>query len=124
MKVETLNDVREIIQEAGFFEAVISSVSDWDEALEERDSEDFDKAWVECFNKLNSLTYDDLADEKIVKELREFSFKKVFSLAHNSEVASYISDDIGLVADAVSKTTLSGWVSKLFEVYLSGEFPR
>ncbi|MNN62929.1 hypothetical protein D3C81_1782660 [compost metagenome] len=124
MKIETLSDVRKIIQEAGFFEAVISSVSDWDEALDERGNEKFDKAWVDCFNELNALTCGDMADEKIVKDLREFSFKKVFPLVRNSEIASYISDDIGLVADAVSKANLNGWAAELFETYLSGEFPR
>lgn len=52
MKIESLDDLKCIIQRDGFFEAVVSSVNDWDEALDRRDDDVFDSAWIAAFEEL------------------------------------------------------------------------
>ena len=46
MKIESLDDLKCIIQRDGFFEAVVSSVNDWDEALDRRDDDVFGREAV------------------------------------------------------------------------------
>ncbi|WP_152031541.1 hypothetical protein [Pseudomonas putida] len=124
MKIDSLNALKSIIQRAGFFEAVVSGVNDWDEALDERDEEDFDSAWSDAYEKLKSLEYSSAGDEEVVSDVRESVFKKIYSLTKSSDVAGYISDDIGLVADSISKSCNIEWVESLFEVYCAGKFPN
>jgi len=124
MKENSLESVKKIISQEGFFEAVLSSVNDWDRALDERDDAKFDQAWSNSFEEVKALKYPSAGDALAVTEIREFVFKKVFSLMQNSEISGYISDDIGLVADSISKSANIKWVDKLFESYRSGCFPK
>lgn len=123
MKIDSLDALKSRIQQDGFFEAVVSSVNDWDEALDKRDEDDFDSAWSNAFEELKSLEYSSASDEKAVSDIREYVFKKIYVLTHSSDVAGYISDDIGLVAESISKSFDIEWVGKLFERYCSGDFP-
>ncbi|WDY60291.1 hypothetical protein [Pseudomonas sp. PSKL.D1] len=116
-------DIKKKIEQVDFFEVVVSSVRDWDEALDERDSDDFDVAWTNAFEEMKALSYSSDTDEQSSKCVREFVFKKIYSLTGSAEVSGYISDDIGLVVDAALKSCDSEWVENIFEVYCSGRFP-
>ena len=102
---------------------VVLAVKDWDEALDQRDRGEFDALWVESNEYLKKLDYKIPTDEMEISALREFSFKKVFRLTQNSEAASYVSDDIGVIGEAIAKGHVSGWVAKLLDLYHKGEFP-
>jgi hypothetical protein len=123
MKIESLHILSNLIRKEGFFEAVVSGINDWDDALDKRDDTFFDSAWTRNFNELKDFDYRDGDDAKLVSEVREFVFKKVYYLTNSSEVAGCISDDFGLVADAVCKYKVSGWVADLLDTYISGRFP-
>lgn len=124
MKVDSLDDLRRIIQRNGFFEAIVSSVHDWDEALDRRDDGVFDSAWTDAFEELKKIEYSSESDEKGVSDIREYVFKKVYGLVGSSDAAGYISDDIGLVAESISKVCDVQWVKKLLDIYCAGEFPN
>ncbi|HDS1797308.1 hypothetical protein [Pseudomonas putida] len=124
MKIDSLDDLKCIIQRDGFFEAVVSSVNDWDEALDRRDDDVFDSAWIAAFEELKKIEYSSKSDEEGVSGIREYVFKKVYGLVNSSDVAGYISDDIGLVAESISKVCDVEWVKKLFDIYCAGEFPN
>ena len=124
MKIDSLDDLKCIIQRDGFFEAVVSSVNDWDEALDRRDDDVFDSAWIAAFEELKKIEYSSESDEEGVSDIREYVFKKVYGLVNSSDVAGYISDDIGLVAESISKVCDFEWVKKLFDIYCAGEFPN
>lgn len=124
MKVDSLDDLRRIIQRNGFFEAIVSSVHDWDEALDRRDDGVFDSAWTDAFEELKKIEYSSESDDKGVSDIREYVFKKVYGLVGSSDVAGYISDDIGLVAESISKVCDVQWVKKLLDIYCAGEFPN
>ncbi|MBA6100553.1 hypothetical protein H4C80_26030 [Pseudomonas juntendi] len=124
MKVDSLDDLRRIIQRNGFFEAIVSSVHDWDEALDRRDNGVFDSAWTDAFEELKKIEYSSESDEKGVSDIREYVFKKVCGLVGSSDAAGYISDDIGLVAESISKVCDVQWVKKLLDIYCAGEFPN
>jgi len=124
MKIDSLDDLRRIIKQDSFFEAVVCSVHDWDEALDRRDDVIFDSAWTGAFEELKKIEYSSKSDEKGVSDIREYVFKKVYGLIGSSDAAGYISDDIGLVAESISKVCDVQWVKKLFDIYCVGEFPN
>ncbi|WAC00435.1 hypothetical protein OSW16_12560 [Pseudomonas putida] len=121
---DSLDSIKQIVERDGFFETILNGVSDWDNALDERDEPEFDEAWVSAFEELKALDYPVCGSEVIVSEIRELVFKKVFSLVSNSEVAGYISDDFGLIAESASKFHSVDFISKLLASYVSGCFPR
>ncbi|EKT4468947.1 hypothetical protein QEL93_004388 [Pseudomonas putida] len=122
MSKNSLDVVRETVRKDGFFEVVVASVSDWDEALDRRDAAVFDKAWSSAFEKLKALEYSSAEDEVAVNEIREFVFKKVHSLTASSDIASYISDDMGLVADSYLKSCDIEWVKNYLRFIAEGGF--
>lgn len=110
------------ISEARFFEG-LSAVDNWEEALGQRDQTEFDNAWTESLKALSSKPYLNRADEIDVTNLCESVFKAVFRLTSNADAAGYVSDDFGLIGEAVSKGCLSEWIEWLLKVYRSGKFP-
>lgn len=117
-----LDKLHREISEARFFEG-LSSVDNWEEALGQRDQTEFDNAWAESQRALSSKPYLNRADEIEVTNLRESVFKAVFRLTFNADAAGYVSDDFGLIGEAVSKGCLSEWIDWLLKVYRSGKFP-
>lgn len=65
-----------------------------------------------------------LAPSPSVDSLRELSFKRALAITKSDEAAGYISDDIGLVADAVRGAVSDPWLSALVASYASGMFPH
>lgn len=123
MTTESIKELSILIYEENFFEVVAKAVKDWDEALDQRDRGEFDASWVESNECLKKLDYQIPTDEMEISALREFSFKKVFRLTQNSEAASYVSDDIGMIGEAIAKGHVSEWVARLLDLYRKGEFP-
>lgn len=122
MASPNLDKLHREISETRFFEE-LSAVDNWDEALGQRDQAEFDNAWTESQRALSSKHYLHHADEIEVTNLRESVFKAVFRLTCNAEAAGYVSDDFGLIGEAVAKDCLSEWIEWLLKVYRSGKFP-
>lgn len=122
MKFATLNELSREINDPIFFQG-LSNIGNWDDALDKRDQADFDDAWTASNSAVSSKQYIDPDDEAAVTNLRESVFKEVFRLTENSEVASYVSDDFGLIGEAVAKGCFTGWIEWLYEVYSSRKFP-
>ncbi|MFP3847637.1 hypothetical protein [Pseudomonas sp. W5-01] len=122
MASPNLDKLHREISETRFFEG-LSAVDNWDEALGQRGQAEFDNAWTESQRALSSKHYLHHADEIEVTNLRESVFKAVFRLTSNAEAAGYVSDDFGLIGEAVSKGCLSEWIEWLLKVYRSGKFP-
>jgi hypothetical protein len=110
------------ISEARFFEG-LSAVDNWEEALGQRDQTEFDNAWTESLRALSSKPYLNRADEIEITNLRESVFKSVFRLTSDAEAAGYVSDDFGLIGEAVAKDCHNEWIEWLLKVYRSGRFP-
>lgn len=86
---------------------------DVDEFFDLRDSDSFDSQWIKNFKRLKKEKF---SEEYInfINLLREKAFKFAYRVCQNSEIASYISDDIELV----SKDMLLGNEDKWTIVYL------
>lgn len=122
MASPNLDKLHREISETCFFEG-LSAVDNWEEALGQRDQAEFDNAWTESQRALSSKPYLNHADEIEITNLRESVFKAVFRLTSNAEAAGYVSDDFGLIVEAVAKDCNNEWIEGLLKVYRSGGFP-
>ncbi|MCQ2992423.1 hypothetical protein NLO72_24820 [Pseudomonas tremae] len=123
MKIENLKDFSAKVRKSDFFD-FLRNVDDWDSLLDRRDEDDFDASWVKNNEHVASAGYGAPTDESEITELREYVFKTVLRITNNSEAAGYISDDIGLLAEAFSKRRITTWLNDLLSSYLSGSFPH
>ncbi|KTC61679.1 hypothetical protein [Pseudomonas savastanoi] len=123
MNIENLEDFSATVKKADFFDFLLA-VDDWDSLLDRRDEDEFDASWVKHNEQMASASYGAQTDESEITKLREYAFKTALRITKNSEAAGYISDDIGLLAEAMSKKLMTTWLNGLLNSYLSGSFPH
>ncbi|MBO9551030.1 hypothetical protein [Pseudomonas sp.] len=112
-----------LIHGKGFFEAIAAGVEDWEALLDKRERPAFDNAWGSAFEALREMSYQNPMAEADVTSLREFAFKAMFRLTEDADIAAYVCDDIGLIADALVKGLVSSHCDQLLASYKAGIFP-
>lgn len=55
--------------------------------------------------------------------MKEAAFKMVFRLTGNPDLAAYVSDDFGLIAQARLQAADIAFIDSLWDCYARGEFP-
>ncbi|OUN39199.1 hypothetical protein B5G28_06605 [Faecalibacterium sp. An77] len=92
-----------------------------DDFLDQRDSDPFDSEWVRVYQAL-----EELKKGKTVADTREVE-KKAYITAYekteNAELAGYISDDFGLIADSKRLNYSDEWLDKLISCYENARIP-
>lgn len=76
--MEGLIALRHMIQSNGYFESVVAGIENWEVILGKRDKPPFDKCWIDTFNAVQGLNYQDPDDEAAISVLREFAFKQTY----------------------------------------------
>lgn len=92
---------------------------DIDDFLDQRDSDPFDSEWVRVYQAL-----EELKKGKTVADTREIEKKAyitVYEKSENDELAGYISDDFGLIADSKRLGYSDKWLEKLISCYLQDD---
>lgn len=123
MFVQDLNALWSLVCADGFFDALFAGEPDWETMLDARDEAGFDEQWAQHHLIVQNTP---LASEVIenITLMREWVFKKVFSVSDNAELAGYISDDFGLIAHHLESKTHSAWVAGLLDAYIHNQFPH
>ncbi|MDN2676530.1 hypothetical protein [Janthinobacterium sp. SUN033] len=116
----TVSEILATINKSIFFETIFQKDTDWDAALCARDSFEFDGAWCASYEKVSSSCPPEGA---LVREIREIAFKKVYQVTENSDLAGYVSDDMGLIAQACHDKVEIDFIDNLWKTYMHGEFP-
>lgn len=99
---------------------------DYEDLLEQRDSDAFSSIWTKTYHAIKhqikqvGLT---AAEADRVKKIREAVFKRVYAKTQESDLASYISDDIGLLADALLVHYQDHWLNGLWNAYQANKIP-
>ncbi|MGK5023297.1 hypothetical protein [Janthinobacterium sp. RB2R34] len=114
------SDILEAIHQGLFLEIIFSSDTDWDAQLDARHLPEFDGAWCASYGKVTASCPPEGA---LVKQIRELTFKKVYRAAQNADLAAYVSDDMGLIAQACDHQIESDFIDNLWKTYLRGTFP-
>lgn len=94
-----------------------SPLGEPDAWLDARDLAAFDGPWVEA-----SAAVEDVSDPWI-DAVRGSSFKAVYDVSENGEVAAEVSDDFGLICRYVEQGLESPWVAGLAATYARGQLP-
>ena len=92
-----------------------------DDFLDQRDSDLFDSEWVRVYQALEKLK-----EGKPVADTREVEKKAyitVYEKSENDELAGYISDDFGLIADSKRLNYSNEWLVKLISCYENARIP-
>jgi hypothetical protein len=61
---------------------------------------------------------------KLVESIREIAFKITYDSTESSDLASYISDDFGLIAEALFLNYNDDWLNALLKEYTKSKVPH
>lgn len=86
--------------------------------LDARDGASFESNWVRVSKAAPH------ADSSVVDSLREAAFKRAFDVTQHAELAGYVSDDFGLLAQFVFAGDSDPWLVALFQGYVAGQLPH
>lgn len=103
--------------QTGAFELV--ELDDLDEALDTRDEESFTAAWMGAFDLVQSGG----GENEAIAAIREAAFRQAFARWKSGDLAGYVSDDWGLIAQAIVGGVRSTFVAGLLAAYFAGRFP-
>lgn len=98
--------------------------SDFDDILDERDEEYFSDVWMNNYNEVEKIAKEKSIDKSFSNMMREKSFKIILEKTQNSDLASYISDDFGLLCNAIDVKHNSGWLKALWCEYQNNKIPN
>ena len=92
--------------------------------LDARDSENFSSRWMGIFKSIDSQKskISKVQSERSTK-IRELAFLRAYSRWKSSDLATYISDDFGLIADTAALGIDQPWVEDMLGKYKHGEIP-
>lgn len=96
-----------------------------DEALERREEPEFDREWVEEFERLEKMR-EQLSEQELaaIASLREQAFKQSYRVLSSPDVSAYISDDLELIAMSLLLGETSSWALQTLKMsYDEGQFP-
>ncbi|MBR8653485.1 hypothetical protein KDH83_09225 [Achromobacter sp. Marseille-Q0513] len=127
-----MNDMQDIaarlVEVLDALDLTASADADIDAYLDARDEDPFDSDWLAAHQEVESRKrgLDELSLRKLERangKLRERVFKRVLGQA-GDDIAGYISDDFGLMFDALAMDDLeASWVFGLYECYASAALP-
>lgn len=97
---------------------------DFDRILDQRDEVAFSKRWMETFDTIEEEFKESKTDKIISDDIREKVFKLVYSITNHSDLASYISDDYGLIIQSIEIKHNDRWLNSLWLEYKNGNLPH
>lgn len=98
------------------------SALDIDEVLDSRDDDAFDDQWSRVYGEIEALK-PPCSDPHQNRDLRERAFRIVYRRSGSAELAGYLSDDFGLIADSMALGYSDRWLDRLIGCYQAGTVP-
>jgi hypothetical protein len=105
---------------------VIPYEQDFEAVLDERDSEEFADKWMAAFRSVEAhkeASPKTPAFSDLITKIREAAYLHAFTRWKSPDLAAYISDDFGLIADALATETNDPWIMRLLQSYQDGAIP-
>lgn len=98
-----------------------------DEVLNNRDCEVFSTQWTRVYSEVSKIKQKENLTEiykKHDEKLRRNIFLEVYNITLSEDMASYISDDFGLILDSLVLDYKDNWISSLWSQYIRGKIPQ
>ena len=102
------------------------TIDDIDFILDSRDTDAFDSEWIRNYNIIKEKEDKRLSimeNKEIIKSICEIAYKMTYEATQSSDLASYISDDYGLIAEALIIDYKDDWVNALAKEYVEERIP-
>lgn len=113
-----------VMLENGLIDQIDMSPETIATVLDRRDKADFDESWILAHtavqNDLKRLRKSE-CDE--IQELRKIAYLLSFKRWNSSDLSALISDDIGLIAEAIMTDSTNPWINGLLHSYKSHSIP-
>lgn len=85
--------------------------------LDERDEAPFADAWMQAYERYAGDSV--IAEDEVLRQIRETAFKRTLSLTGEPELAGYVSDDFGLIGCYLLQGSgQDAFVERLYEGYV------
>ena len=94
---------------------------DLDDFLVQRESNPFDGEWMRVYQAVEALKKENVVDS--TREFEKQAYITVFEKTEDDEVAGYIADDFGLIADSKRLGYSDEWLDKLIFCYKNAQIP-
>ena len=92
--------------------------------LDERDDESFSMRWMEAFRSIEEKKITLHAqNENLVLKIREIVYLQIFNCWKSPDLAAYVSNDFGLIGDALLLDSSDSWINGLFQAYVLHNIP-
>lgn len=98
-----------------------------DEVLSNRDCEAFSTQWTRAYSEVDKVKQKENLTEIYRKQgakLRRAIFLEVYNITLSGIMASYISDDFGLILDSLVFDYKDGWINSLWSQYIRRKIPQ
>ena len=92
-----------------------------DEMLDARDEALFESEWIRVEELVQQHSNE---ASPAVDAMRESAYKRAYAITQSPDACGYISDDFGLIADAVCAGVSDPWLSALVASYACGRLPH
>lgn len=93
-------------------------------ALDERDAPTFSDSWMSAFRQVGAIKGCTQDAEPRITQLREMAYLQAYERWQSPDLAAYISDDFGLIADSLALNYDNAWLNGLLHAYLTLRFPH
>lgn len=95
---------------------------DIDDFLDQRECEPFDSEWIRVYQAIEELKKGKSSGRN--QRNREKAYITVFEKTECDDLAGYIADDFGLIADSIMLNYSDEWLEKLISCYKKAIIPR
>lgn len=123
--MDSVNEVLSALDEGRIIERIsFPPEQDVASILDERDSDEFSSRWMDSFNSIEQQK--GALDSPLVQcvtAIRESAYLRAYTRWKSSDLAAYISDDFGLIGDAIASGIHDPWVDRLLQSYMNGMIP-
>ena len=97
---------------------------EYDIILDERDCDTFSQQWIQVYNAVEQLKVQMGISATYNEDIRRKTFCTVLNITGNDDLAAYISDDLGLIMDAIKVDANDSWINTLWQSYKNGIIPK
>ncbi|MBC2582743.1 hypothetical protein [Clostridium sp. DJ247] len=100
-------------------------IDDMELILDNREIDVFDSEWMRNYNIIKQeegLNNQEI--KNLIKSIREISYKITYNETQSSDLAGYISDDFGLIAEALVLNYNDDWLNALAKEYVEDRIPN
>jgi hypothetical protein len=120
-----LEKLRDLLLSGSLLSKHTFDIDDIELLLDNRDISVFDNEWIRNYNEIKAMKTSIPPEvNKLVESIREIAFKITYDSTESSDLASYISDDFGLIAEALFLNYNDDWLNALLKEYTKSKVPH